>query len=355
MVQLFSPLKLRDMTFKNRIVVSPMCQYSAVDGLAQDWHLVHYGALARGGSAAVILEATAVSPEGRISPQDLGLWSSEHQKALAPLVRQIHSHKCLAGVQLAHAGRKASCQAPWFGGGILNPSEGGWPVLGPSALSYSARYPVPQALTESQMQMIQQKFVQSALWADGVGFDFVEIHMAHGYLLHNFLSPLSNQRNDSYGGSLENRMRFPLAVAESVRAQFPANKPVLVRISASDWVPGGWDLEQSLVFTNKLKALGIDLIDTSSGGNSPEQKIEIKPGYQVAFSEAIRRQTQIPTGAVGLITTSAQAEGILKENKADLIIMGRELLRDPHWPLRAAHELHAQIEWPQQYQRALWS
>jgi 2,4-dienoyl-CoA reductase-like NADH-dependent reductase (Old Yellow Enzyme family) len=352
MSQLFSPLQLRSLKFKNRIFVSPMCQYSSENGMAQSWHLVHLGGFAVGGAALVMTEATAVSPEARISPDDLGLWSDEHAQALKPVIDFIHSQGAISAVQLAHAGRKASTASPWKGGKPVSPSNGGWIPVAPSAVPYRGDYPTPKELGHDHLQKIESDFLRAAHRARSIGVQVIEVHMAHGYLFHEFLSPLSNHRNDTYGGSLENRIRFPLQVFETLRAFWPADLPVFVRISASDWVQGGWDLEQSVVLCRELKKRGADLIDVSSGGLSPDQKIENKPLYQVPFSEGIRRQTEIPTGAVGLITKPEQGEHIVARQQADAIFLARELLRDPHWPLRAAQKLGYDIAWPVQYERA---
>jgi 2,4-dienoyl-CoA reductase-like NADH-dependent reductase (Old Yellow Enzyme family) len=351
MSKLFSPLTLRETTFKNRVFVSPMCQYSAVDGVPNDWHFVHLGSRAVGGAALVMVEATGVSPQGRISPGDTGIWNATQAEAFARIARFIRTQDSLPGIQLAHAGRKASASEPWRGDQPLNAAEGAWQTLAPSAVPYNDKWPTPLAMGEQDIDTVRAQFRAAAERALQAGFEVVEVHMAHGYLLHEFLSPLSNRRSDAYGGSLENRMRFPLAVAQAVREVWPAQKPVFVRISASDWVEGGWDLEQSIALAQALKALGIDFIDCSSGGNV-RAKIPVAPGYQVPFAEAIRRQVGIATGAVGMITKAKQAEDIVAQGKADAVLLARELLRDPYWPLRAAHNLKAEIPWPQQYDRA---
>lgn len=348
---LFRSLRIRDFEFKNRIFVSPMCQYSAVDGIAQPWHLVHLGSLAAGGSALVVAEATAVCPEGRITHGCLGLWSEKHAAALKPVVEFIHSQQAFAGIQLAHAGRKASTAIPWKGGKPLGPGDGPWTTVAPSAVSFAEGWHVPHELTKEEIARTKDLFVESARLASGAGFDVIELHMAHGYLLNQFLSPLSNLRTDEYGGSRENRMRFPLEVAEAVRAAWPAGKPLFVRISATDWVHGGWEIEDSVAFCRELRARGVDLIDVSTGGNSPLQKIPVGPGYQVPFAERIRREAEMAVGAVGLITDPKQAEDILERGQADAVFLARELLRDPHWPFRAAKALGAEIEWPRQYER----
>lgn len=355
---LFSPMKIKNQKIKNRIFVSPMCQYSAVDGLAQVWHLVHLGSFAKGGAGLVMFEATAVSPEGRISPGDLGLWNDQQALALKASVDFIHSQQSVSAIQLAHAGRKARTPVPWKMKGssplsIENmPTENEWPIFGPSALPYSEGSSVPLEMSGKDLERVKQQFVAAAKRADQIGIQVVEIHAAHGYLLHEFLSPLSNQRKDRYGGSLENRMRYPLEVVQSVRDVWPAEKPLFVRISATDWVQGGWDLEQSILFCQRLRELGVDLIDVSSGGLSPLQQLKVEPLYQTPFSAAIMKEAKIKTGAVGLITTAMEAETVLQKSAADVVFIGRQLLRDPHWPLRAAHELNVEIEWPQQYLRA---
>ncbi len=350
--KLFSPLRLRDLTFPNRVFVSPMCQYSSPEGMASDWHLVHLGSRAVGGAGLVMSEATAVSPEGRISPADLGLWNDAQAEALAPIAAFIRAQGAAPAIQLAHAGRKASTTPPWEGGGTIGTDKGGWTPMGPSPVRFSPSHPIPAVLDEEGVETVIQQFVEAARRALSAGFEVVEIHAAHGYLLHSFLSPLSNQRQDRWGGSLENRMRLPLQVAHAVREIWPKEWPVFVRISATDWVDGGWDLPQSILFAERLKALGIDLIDCSSGGLTPDAKIPAAPGFQVPFAEAVRERSEIPTAAVGLITTPAQAEQTLVAEQADAVFLGRELLRNPYWPLHAAHALGTEIEWPHQYERA---
>lgn len=348
---LFRPYSLRTVTIPNRIGVSPMCQYSSPEGLAQPWHLVHLGSRAVGGAGLVLTEATAVSPEGRISPHDAGIWNDQQVESLRPIVDFIRAQGSVAGIQLAHAGRKASTRPPWLGRGPVPPDEGGWQPVAPSDLSFSPESLVPTALDEAGLLRILQDFVQATRRSVDAGFQVLEIHMAHGYLLHSFLSPLSNRRGDSLGGSLENRMRFPLQVTEEVRQSWPEELPLLVRISASDWVEGGWTVEDSLVLAHELKKRGVDLIDCSSGGTVPDAKISGGPGYQVAFAQRIR-ETGIATAAVGEITHATQAETILTTGQADLIFLARELLRDPYWPLRAAHSLGAASLVPAQYRRA---
>ncbi|HEX2869233.1 MAG TPA: NADH:flavin oxidoreductase/NADH oxidase [Ignavibacteriales bacterium] len=350
--KLFTPLRIRDLRFKNRIFVSPMCQYSSKDGLADTWHLVHLGSRAVGGSALVISEATSVSPEGRISPGDLGIWSEKHAEALKPVTEFIKNQGSIPGVQIAHAGRKASTASPFAGGGPLPETAGGWQTLAPSAVPFDTNYPVPKEMDKNEIETVLQQFVQAAQFSLQAGFEVAELHFAHGYLLHEFLSPLSNKRNDEFGGSLENRMRFPLMIAREVRNLWPMDKPVFVRISATDWTEGGWDIKQSVEFARKLKEIGIDLIDCSSGAIIPNVKIPAAPGYQVPFSEEVKKETGIMTGAVGMITDPEQAEEIVASGKADAVIIARELLRNPYWPLHAASRLGAEIPWPVQYERA---
>jgi 2,4-dienoyl-CoA reductase-like NADH-dependent reductase (Old Yellow Enzyme family) len=348
--RLFEPLTLRGTTFRNRAWVSPMCQYSCVDGLANDWHLVHLGSYASGRAGLVLSEAIAVTPEGRISPDDLGLWSDAHAEAVAPVVDFVRGQGVAFGFQLAHAGRKASTYAPWRGHDSVPVDEGGWQTLGPSVEPFG-RYAAPRAMTSADLADTRDAFVAAAQRAAALGADTVELHFAHGYLMHQFLSPLSNLRDDEYGGSLANRMRFPLEVIDAVRAVWPDDRPLLARISATDWVPGGWDVEQSVVFSREAAARGVDLVDVSSAGNDPRQDIAIGPGYQVPFAAQVRREAGVATGAVGLITEPSQAEHIVASGDADAVLLARALLRDPHWVLRAAHELGADVEWPPQYLR----
>jgi 2,4-dienoyl-CoA reductase-like NADH-dependent reductase (Old Yellow Enzyme family) len=352
MSRLFSPLALRSITFKNRIFVSPMCQYSSNDGLPTDWHLVHLGSRATGGAALVMVEATAVSPEGRISPSDSGLWSGRHAEAFKRIAAFIKAQDCIAGIQLAHAGRKASTDAPWRGGKALDAAAGGWQPIAPSALPFSENSPRPRAMAPSDIADVIDRFEAAADRALQAGFQVVELHMAHGYLLHEFLSPLSNTRTDQYGGSLENRMRLPLRVAERVRRRWPEDLPLFVRISCTDWVDNGWDLDESVQFCRRLKAIGIDLIDCSSAALVPHARIPVAPGFQVPFAEAVRRRADIATGAVGLITHPVQAEQILANQQADAVLLARGMLRDPYWPLHAACTLGENIAWPVQYARA---
>ncbi len=352
MSALFSSFRLRSQTFRNRIFVSPMCQYSSIDGFPTAWHLVHLGSRAVGGAGLVMMEATAVSPEGRISPGDQGLWSDEHGEALKPIVHFIRSQGAAAGVQIAHAGRKASTDAPWRGGGPLSQAEGGWSVIAPCPVPFATDHPRPEACREADLRRIVTDFTHAARRAHEAGFDVLELHMAHGYLLHEFLSPLANRRDDRYGGRLENRLRLPLEVTDAVREVWPEAKPLFVRLSATDWVDGGWDIEQSLVLARELKNRGVDLIDCSSGGMVPDAKIPAGPGYQTPFATRVRTDVGIAVGAVGLINEPLQAEQIVRTNLADCVFLGRELLRDPYWPLHAARALHSDEKWPVQYERA---
>jgi 2,4-dienoyl-CoA reductase-like NADH-dependent reductase (Old Yellow Enzyme family) len=352
MSRLFSPLKLRETVFKNRIFVSPMCQYSAIDGMANAWHMVHLGSRAVGGAALVIVEATGVCPEGRITPGCLGLWSDAQRDALKPMVAFMQQQGALAGIQIAHAGRKASCDSPWNQSRHLALDEGGWQTVAPSALALTPDHAPPLALSKKGIEDIFSMFMAAARRALDAGFDIIELHCAHGYLLNSFLSPLTNQRDDEYGGSLENRCRLPLRIAKALREFWPQDKPVFVRISATDWVEGGWDLTQSVQLAQWLKEIGVDLIDCSSGGLILEAKIPFGPGYQTGFAAEIRSEAGIATGAVGMITDPAQAEHIVATGQADAVLLARELLRDPYWPLHAARELQADIDWPLQYVRA---
>jgi 2,4-dienoyl-CoA reductase-like NADH-dependent reductase (Old Yellow Enzyme family) len=350
--KLFSPLKLREVTFRNRIFVSPMCQYSAIDGIPNDWHMVHLGSRAIGGAGLIIAEATAVCPEGRISPDDLGLWNDQQLIAFEKIAAFINSQGSVPGIQLAHAGRKASMSSSWKGGKLAQPGENGWEVVAPSAIPFSGEYGMPHALTLKEIDEVVRQFADATHRAVKAGFQVIELHMAHGYLIHQFLSPLTNHREDEYGGSLENRMKLPLRVAREVRNALPATLPLFVRISVTDWAEGGWDLKQSVQLCKELKAIGVDLIDCSSGGLVSNAKIPVGPGYQVPFAAAIKSQADILTGAVGLITKAIQAEEILQNEEADVIILGREMLRDPYWPLHAAREFDIDLTWPKQYLRA---
>lgn len=352
MNRLFSPFRLRDVVFKNRIFVSPMCQYSSRDGIPTDWHLVHLGSRAVGGASLVMVEATAVTPEGRISPFDSGLWSEEHGLAFRRITTFLKEHGAVPGIQLAHAGRKGSTEAPWRGEKTVPKEQGGWEPLAPSAIPFSEWSPLPREMTREEIEQTVSRFEASTLLAKEAGFEVIEIHMAHGYLIHEFLSPLSNRREDEYGGDFENRVRFPLRVAAGVRRRWPEDLPLFIRISCTDWADGGWDLEQSIEFCRRLKEMGIDLIDCSSGGSVPYAKIPLGIGYQTPFSAAIRRAVQIPTGTVGVIISPFQAEHILVTEQADCVLLAREMLRDPYWALHAAIALKVDSEWPSQYLRA---
>jgi 2,4-dienoyl-CoA reductase (NADPH2) len=349
---LFMPLALRGLTLRNRVVMSPMCQYSSTDGLANDWHLVHLGSRAVGGVGLVMTEASAVSARGRISPRDLGIWDDRHIEPLARVVAFVKWQGAAAGIQLAHAGRKASSRVPWEGGSPLTEAEGAWPVIGPSPIPFAEGSPVPEALDEKGIHAVIEEFRAAARRSLAAGFDLIEIHSAHGYLFHSFLSPLSNQRTDRYGGSFENRARLLLEVVVSVRGVIPEGMPLFVRISATDWVEGGWDLEQSIALGRELPRRGADLIDCSTGGLVARARIPVKAGYQVPFAERIRKEAGIKTAAVGLITEPEQAEAIIRSGQADLIMLGRVLLRKPYWPLHAARVLGQEVAWPVQYGRA---
>ena len=351
---LFDSLQIRDVLLPNRIIVSPMCQYSSTDGFATDWHLVHLGSRAVGGASLVFTEATAVLPEARISSQDLGIWKDEHIEMLARITRFIHSQGTVAGIQLAHAGRKGSTARPWEGGKEIPVSRGGWTPVAPSDVRFADDYPNPIALDDRQIRVTVEAFAEAARRACDSGFDVIEIHSAHGYLLHEFLSPLSNFRFDSYGGSLENRTRIVREVVSAIRGVIPKGMPLFIRISATDWIEGGWDIEQSIALAGQLGPLGVDLVDCSSGGISPaaNAKIPVASNYQVPFAEEIRGETGILTGAIGMITSMNQADTILREGRADVILMAREFLREPYWPLHAAHVEGFQASWPAQYLRA---
>jgi 2,4-dienoyl-CoA reductase-like NADH-dependent reductase (Old Yellow Enzyme family) len=350
--RLYSPLRLRELEFKNRIFVSPMCQYSAVDGMPTDWHLVHLGSRAVGGAALVMTEATAVSPEGRITPFDTGIWSREQAAEFRKIAGFLRQHGAVAGLQVAHAGRKASTDVPWRGGKPLDTGSGGWQPIAPSPVPFAEGYAVPREMTEADMERVRAAFAASARLGREAGFEVVEVHMAHGYLLHEFLSPLTNRRTDAFGGSLENRLRFPVSVARAVRAEWPERLPVFVRVSATDWVEGGWDLPQTVALARELKSLGIDMVDCSSGGTVPYAVVPAGPGFQTPFAAAVRREVGIATGAVGLITEPEQADRIVSTGMADAILIGREFLRDPYWPLHAARSLGVDVPWPSQYERA---
>lgn len=347
MSRLFSPIKLRGVEIRNRIFVSPMCQYSAKDGAVDDWHLVHLGSRAVGGAGLVMAEATAVAPEGRISSGDAGLWSDKHEKAFAPIAAFIKEQGAAAAIQLAHAGRKASTPVPWEKD-VKDP----WTPLGPTDEPFSPTYPKPRAMTKQEIRKVVERFASATRRARKAGFDVIELHFAHGYLVQEFLSPLVNKRTDEYGGSLDNRMRLALEIARAARHEWPQELPLFARISATDWAEGGWDLPASVALARALKREGVDFIDCSSGGAVPHARIPAGPGYQVPFSETIRRETGVATGAVGLITRPEQAEEIVASGKADAVLLARELLRRPYWPLHAAKALGVDLPWPKQYQRA---
>lgn len=355
MPHLFSPLRIKGIEFKNRLAVSPMCEYSSEDGFANDWHLVHLGSRAVGGAALVLTEATAVAPEGRITYADLGIYKDEHVEKLKHITGFIHQHGAFAGIQLAHAGRKASHEIPWLGGKQIPPGKpNGWHAMAPSALPFTDGEKEPLELDKAGIKKIKDDFKAAAGRALEAGFDVIEIHGAHGYLLHEFLSPLSNHREDKYGGSFENRIRLLIEIIESVKVVWPDEKPLFVRISASDWTEGGWTAEDSAELAKILMQKGVDLVDCSSGGNVATAKIPLKPGYQVEFAEKVKKEAGILTGAVGLITEPKQANEIIQSGQADMVLMAREMLRDPYFPLRAAHELGHEIKWPSQYERARW-
>ena len=352
MPHLFDEFRLRDITVRNRIGVSPMCQYSSREGLANEWHFVHLATRAVGGAGLVFTEAAAVTPEGRISPQDLGVWSERHFEPLARVTHFIDQQGAIAGIQLAHAGRKASTYRPWSGQGKIPENEGGWSTVAPSALSFADDYPMPAALAVTGIRALQDAFAKAAERSFQAGFRVIEIHAAHGYLFHEFLSPLSNHRADQYGGSFENRTRFLRDTVAAVRAVLPERCPLFVRISSTDWVEGGWDIEQSVELARQLKSLGVDVIDCSSGGNVKSAEIPVGTGYQTPFAARIRREAGIPTAAVGMITGAAQADHIIRGGEADMVLLARELLRSPYWPLEAARELGHDTTWPSQYLRA---
>ena len=353
MSALFSPIKLRGLTLKNRVVVSPMCQYSADDGVATDWHFTHINNLALSGASMFCIEATHVEAIGRITPGCRGLYSDACEAALKQILSSVRKHSSTAiAMQLAHAGRKASSARPWDGGQLIPQSEGGWQTVAPSALPHKEGEAAPLALDAAGLKRIRDAFVDSAKRAARLGIDAIELHGAHGYLMHQFLSPISNKRTDEYGGSLENRMRFPLEVFDAVRAAFPADKPVGVRVSSSDWIEGGWDIAQTIEYAKELKKRGVDWIDASSGGVSPLQKIPLGPGYQVPFAQAIKEATGVTTIAVGLITEAKQAEEIVASGKADMVALARAMLYDPRWGWHAAAELGGTVEAPPQYWRS---
>jgi 2,4-dienoyl-CoA reductase-like NADH-dependent reductase (Old Yellow Enzyme family) len=349
---LFSPFQLRSITFPNRIGVSPMCQYSCEDGFASDWHFVHLGSRAVGGAGLVMIEASAVLPEGRISSGDLGIWKDEHIPMLARIASFLRGQGSRAGIQIAHAGRKGSMTPPFHGERLLSPAEGGWAPDAPSAIAFSPRYAVPREMDEPRIRKVVAAFAEAARRALTAGFDFVEIHAAHGYLLHEFLSPLANQRTDSYGGSFENRTRFVLEVVDAVRQAWPAHLPLFVRMSASDWIEGGWTVDDSVQLARLLRAHGVDMVDVSSGGAAPQAQIPVAPGYQVPFAQRIRAEAAVPTAAVGMITAPIQANTIIEEGQADMVLLAREMLRDPYWAMHAAEALSDTFSWPVQYLRA---
>ncbi len=352
MSHLFEPVTFRELTLRNRIVVSPMCQYSAHDGFVNDWHFVHLASRAVGGAGLVFTEATAVTPEGRISPEDLGIWDDVHAGAFERTARFVKGEGAAFGIQLAHSGRKGSTLRPWDGQRSVPAEEGGWQPIAPSAVPFGDNYTVPCAMTHDDITRVVDAFRRAALRALGVGFDVVEVHAAHGYLIHEFLSPLSNTRTDQYGGSFDNRVRLCLEIVDAVRSVWPDPLPLFVRISATDWTEGGWEIEQSVELARRLQSRGVDLIDCSSGGNVAQAKIPLAPGYQVVFAERIRRDAAIATGAVGLINDPNEADAIIRGGQADVILLARAMLRDPYWPLRAARELGHDGPWPAQYVRA---
>ncbi len=352
MSHLFDPLSIRGITLQNRIAVSPMCQYSSQDGFANDWHLVHLGGRAIGGASLVFTEATAVTAEGRITAEDLGIYKDAHVDFLHRIVRFLKSQGTVPGMQIAHAGRKASTQLPWIGSSKVSVADGGWVPVAPSAVAFSETYPMPRALLKEEIHVIVDAFATAARRALEAGFQVLEIHAAHGYLAHEFFSPLSNFRNDEYGGSFENRTRIGREIVSAVRKVWPENLPLFIRISATDWKEGGWDLDQAVELSKQLKPLGVDLVDCSSAGLVVDQKIVAGPGFQVPFAERIRRDANILTATVGLIETKEQVADILAKDQADLVLMAREFLRDPYWPLRTARELKQKISWPAQYLRA---
>ena len=354
MSAVFEPLTLRGLTLPNRLWVSPMCQYSATDGLPDDWHLVHLGARAVGGAGLVVTEATAVNAEGRITPGDTGLYDDEQERRWTRIVGFLHEQGAAVGIQIAHAGRKASTAAPWEGGGDVRPEDGGWTTLAPSPVAFPGLRE-PRAMTTADLTRTVEDFAATAERAHRAGFDVAEVHAAHGYLLHEFLSPLANHRTDAYGGDRDARMRYPLEVVEAVRSVWPAEKPLFVRVSASDWVEGGWTVDDTVAFARALAPLGVDLVDCSSGGAVPGARIELRPGYQVPFAQRVRAEAGLPTAAVGLLTDPHQVEQVVADGSADAVFLARELLRDPNFPLRAAHALGVDVAWPVQYQRARWA
>ena len=352
MAHLFEPLTLRNIVLTNRIGIPPMCQYSARDGMAADWHFVHYGSRAVGGAALMIIEATAVAPEGRISPGDLGIWDDKQIEPLARIARFAHEQGCVAALQLAHAGRKASAALGWQAQRTLSKSEGGWTLVAPSPVSFGEGYAVPSELDEAGIRHVIAQFTAGARRAREAGFQIVEIHAAHGYLLHQFLSPLSNRRTDVFGGTFENRTRLVREVVAAVRSEWPERLPLLIRLSATDWVDGGWNVDETVELCRTLKGLGVDLVDVSSAGLVPTAQIPAGPGFQTDFAARVRHEAGIATAAVGLITSPAQADHIVRTGQADMVLLGREILRNPYWPLGAAQALGQAVSWPQQYLRA---
>lgn len=352
MPHLFEAFKLRDITLHNRIGIPPMCQYSALDGMATDWHFVHYGSRAVGGAALMIVEATAITPEGRISPGDLGLWHDAQVEPLGRIARFIREQGCVAAIQLAHAGRKASVGLGWQAPGTLDVAAGGWPTLAPSAIAFGEGYAIPREIDQAGMDRVVSLFAEAARRAFSAGFQAVEIHAAHGYLLHQFLSPLSNRRTDHYGGSFENRTRLLRDVVVAVRREWPDHLPLLIRLSATDWIEGGWNADETVALCRLLKNMGIDLVDVSTAGLSSTAQVPVGPGFQVEFAARVRRDADIPTAAVGLITSPAQADHVIRTGQADIVLLGREILRNPYWPVAAARDLGQTVAWPRQYLRA---
>ena len=353
MSKLFSPIKIRNIELKNRIAVSPMCQYSSINGFPSDWHLVHLGSRAVGGAGLILTEATAVSLEGRISPDDAGIWNEEQVNAYKKITSFIKSQNSVSGIQLAHAGRKASTYSPWKGSGEVKVENGGWITLAPSPIPFSENFPHPKEMSEEDVQLVIDQFTKAAKRSIEAGFEVIELHFAHGYLVHEFYSPISNKRKDKYGGNLENRCRFAIEIAKSVRETIPDGTPLFARISSTDWVENGWDIDQSIKLAKWLKEVGVDLIDCSSGGNVSNAKIPAGPGYQIPFAEKIKKEAKILSGGVGLITTAEQAEEIISSEKADIVLLAREMLRDPYWALHAAKKLNVDLtDWPKQYLRA---
>jgi len=351
-IPLFEPLQIRNITFRNRILVSPMCQYSSVDGFANDWHLVHLGSRAVGGAGAVIVEATAVEAIGRISPGDMGLWKDQQIEPFTRITRFVKQQGAVPGIQIAHAGRKASTDVPWRGGQPIVSGEEAWQPVAPSPLAFDSAYPVPRELTVEEIQNTVRAFANCAKRAIDAGFELLELHNAHGYLAHEFLSPLSNKRTDRYGGSLENRMRFSLEIVDAVREVWPERLPLFLRISASDWTEGGWTVDDSVALAKAVKERGVDLIDCSSGGNVPRAKIPLGPGYQVPFAAKLKKEAGILTGAVGMITQAEQANQIIQAGEADVVLLAREFLREPYWPINAAKQLGVPLHVSEQYGRA---